>query len=92
MKFNAIALGVLISATVTANAAIIEERQSGNYASPPYYPAPKGGWLPEWSASYVKARALVSRMTLAGKVNITTSIGWSMVVIFVLIYALDLMS
>ncbi|KAF8475839.1 glycoside hydrolase superfamily [Kalaharituber pfeilii] len=47
-------------------------------ASPPYYSTPKGGWLSEWTPSYQKASALVGQMTLAEKVNVTTSIGWSM--------------
>lgn len=69
MRVNVLALSFVSAAVVNAQ----------NYASPPYYPTPKGGWLPEWSASYDKARALVSRMTLAGKVNITTATGWQMV-------------
>lgn len=50
-----------------------------SYNSPPYYPSPKGGWVGDWTASYEKAAALVRQMTLAEKVNITTSIGWQMV-------------
>lgn len=50
-------------------------------ASPPYYPAPKGGWISNWSASYTKAAAMVRQMTLAEKVNVTTSTGWQMVLI-----------
>lgn len=69
MKVSTLTLGFISAAAVNAQ----------NYASPPYYPSPKGGWLSDWSASYEKARVLVSRMTLAGKVNITTSTGWSMV-------------
>ena len=57
----------------------IEKRQSSSTFSPPYYPAPKGGWLADWSASYTKAAAMVGQMTLAEKVNVTTTIGWSMV-------------
>lgn len=63
-----------------AGAIGVEKRQSGGSTySAPYYPAPKGGWLPDWSASYTKAAAMVAQMTLAEKVNVTTSIGWSMV-------------
>jgi len=57
----------------------IGKRQSGSTFSPPYYPAPKGGWLADWSASYTKAMAMVGQMTLAEKVNVTTTVGWSVV-------------
>jgi len=77
MKFVTLATAVLSAADVVT-AGVVEKRQSGNYVSPPYYPAPKGGWVSDWSASYAKAQALVSKMTLAGKVNITTTVGWSM--------------
>lgn len=46
--------------------------------SPPWYPSPKGGIAQSWAASYEKAAKLVSRMTLAEKVNITTGTGWQM--------------
>lgn len=46
--------------------------------SPPWYPSPKGGTTREWAESYKKAAELVSKMTLAEKVNITTGTGWSM--------------
>lgn len=62
------------------DAGAFEKRQAGGSTfSPPYYPAPKGGWLPDWSESYQKAAALVGQMTLAEKVNVTTTVGWSMV-------------
>jgi beta-glucosidase len=46
--------------------------------SPPWYPTPLGGTLPEWSESYKKAAALVKKMTLPELVNITTGTGWQM--------------
>jgi beta-glucosidase-like glycosyl hydrolase len=46
--------------------------------SPPWYPSPKGGIAKSWEASYKKASAMVSRMTLAEKVNVTTGTGWRM--------------
>ncbi|THC97482.1 hypothetical protein EYZ11_003016 [Aspergillus tanneri] len=46
--------------------------------SPPYYPAPKGGWLPNWAEAYEKAHKIVSNMTLAEKVNLTTGTGYFM--------------
>ncbi|KAB5517369.1 glycoside hydrolase family 3 protein [Coniochaeta sp. 2T2.1] len=46
--------------------------------SPPWYPTPKGGASANWAESYRKASAMVSRMTLAEKVNVTTGTGWQM--------------
>ncbi|KAH8908263.1 glycoside hydrolase family 3 protein [Coniochaeta sp. PMI_546] len=46
--------------------------------SPPWYPTPKGGASANWAESYKKASAMVSRMTLAEKVNVTTGTGWMM--------------
>ncbi len=46
--------------------------------SPPWYPTPPGGTVPQWAESYKKAEALVKKMTLAEKVNITTGTGWQM--------------
>ena len=45
--------------------------------SPPWYPSPKGGTLAPWEESYKKAAAMVSKMSLLEKVNITTGTGWS---------------
>lgn len=49
------------------------------YVAKPWYPAPKGGWVPNWASSYAKARAVVSNMTLAEKVNMTSGTGYFMV-------------
>jgi beta-glucosidase len=46
--------------------------------SPPWYPSPKGGIARGWAVSYEKAAKLVSKMTLAEKVNVTTGTGWQM--------------
>lgn len=46
--------------------------------SPPWYPSPRGGIAPSWADSYRKAAEMVSRMTLAEKVNVTTGTGWEM--------------
>jgi beta-glucosidase len=48
------------------------------YVAAPYYPAPPGGWVSNWTASYSKAQAVVSNMTLAEKVNLTTGTGYFM--------------
>ncbi|KAI1154311.1 beta-glucosidase-like protein [Nemania diffusa] len=63
-----------------ASAAVLDNRDPvpAGYASPPYYPAPYGGWDNDWSAAYTKAVALVSRMTVAEKVNITAGTGMYM--------------
>ncbi|KAF2751699.1 glycoside hydrolase family 3 protein [Sporormia fimetaria CBS 119925] len=45
------------------------------YVAPPYYPAPHGGWTPDWSESYRKASLIVSGLTLAEKANITAGTG-----------------
>ncbi|KAI1422197.1 beta-glucosidase-like protein [Xylaria sp. FL1777] len=60
-----------------ASAATLDSRDAlpAGYASPPYYPAPYGGWVDEWGDAYDKAVALVSRMTVAEKVNITAGTG-----------------
>ncbi|KAK3331470.1 glycoside hydrolase family 3 protein [Apodospora peruviana] len=46
--------------------------------SPPWYPTPKGGIAATWADSYAKAAQMVSKMTLAEKVNVTTGTGWQM--------------
>ncbi|KAJ9409196.1 CAZyme family GH3 [Paecilomyces variotii] len=45
------------------------------YQSPPYYPTPKGGWVSDWAEAYAKAYDVVSNMTLAEKINMTTGTG-----------------
>jgi beta-glucosidase len=49
------------------------------YEANPYYPAPKGGWVSSWSEAYAKAQNVVSQMTLAEKVNLTSGVGLYMV-------------
>ncbi|KAH8595848.1 glycoside hydrolase superfamily [Bisporella sp. PMI_857] len=60
-----------------ASSPVLSERDDvpAGYYAPPYYPAPPGGWAPKWTASYAKAQAVVSQMTLAEKVNLTTGTG-----------------
>ncbi|KAI0196496.1 putative beta-glucosidase 1 precursor [Xylaria flabelliformis] len=60
-----------------ASAAALDSRDPvpAGFASPPYYPAPYGGWDGDWSDAYEKAVALVSRMTVAEKINITAGTG-----------------
>ncbi|RDL40699.1 Beta-glucosidase [Venustampulla echinocandica] len=60
--------------------AMLEKRNPvpAGYDAPPYYPAPKGGWVADWSAAYSKAQKVVANMTLAEKVNLTTGTGFLM--------------
>ncbi|KAE8151709.1 putative beta-glucosidase E [Aspergillus avenaceus] len=43
-----------------------------------WFPTPRGGALPEWEEDYKKAAALVEKMSLIEKVNVTTGTGWRM--------------
>lgn len=48
--------------------------------SPPSYPSP---WMKEdgeWAEAYTKARAFVSQLTLLEKVNLTTGVGYTVLV------------
>jgi hypothetical protein len=58
-------------------AAAIEKRLPvpDGYVAAPYYPAPHGGWVSDWSESYRKAALIVSNLTLAEKTNITAGTG-----------------
>lgn len=56
----------------------VYKKKPANGQSPPWYPTPPGGTVPQWSESYKKAEALVRKMTLPEKVNITTGTGWQM--------------
>jgi len=69
------------SVTLASPAAVIDTRDPlpAGYVSAPYYPAPYGGWDDDWSDAYEKAVALVSKMNLAEKVNITAGTGLYMV-------------
>ena len=50
-----------------------------NETSPPFYPSPWGTGLGNWTAAYQKAVAFVSQLTLAEKVNLTTGVGYVIV-------------
>ncbi|KAI5854414.1 beta-glucosidase-related glycosidase [Tricharina praecox] len=75
MKVQQLLFAALAASGV--NAGPLVGRQNGAFDSPPYYPSPKGGWIADWSVAYAKAAQMVGQMTLAEKVNITTTIGWS---------------
>lgn len=66
----------LVNAIPVNEPALVEKRTlPAGYYNPPYYPTPKGGWASEWDDAYAKAAAVVSEMTLAEKVNLTTGTG-----------------
>ncbi|KAI5287360.1 hypothetical protein KEM54_006045, partial [Ascosphaera aggregata] len=56
---------------------VIDQAQSIAY-SPPYYPSPWMDGQGDWAEAYQKAKAFVSQLTLAEKVNLTTGTGYSM--------------
>ncbi|KAK2784302.1 hypothetical protein FQN52_009107 [Onygenales sp. PD_12] len=80
---SAIYFSVCISAAAppdTNQPSALSERAkvADGFESPPYYPAPAGGWVPEWEEAYAKAHAVVANMTLAEKVNLTSGTGYFM--------------
>ncbi|PWY72425.1 hypothetical protein BO70DRAFT_297934 [Aspergillus heteromorphus CBS 117.55] len=46
--------------------------------SPPFYPSPWANGQGDWASAYERAVAIVSQMTLAEKVNLTTGTGWEL--------------
>jgi len=72
---------LLLGSTLSScHGSVLRARDSvpAGYVAAPYYPAPYGGWVPSWADSYAKAKALVDKMTLAEKTNITSGTGLSM--------------
>lgn len=69
-----------LSYSIDSGASHLDSRSLGDdgYSSPPYYPTPNGGWISDWSEAYEKAHKVVSNMTLAEKVNLTTGTGYFM--------------
>lgn len=65
----------LVSLLTPATLASHLDARDSDAFSPPYYPAPNGGWLSNWADAYEKAHQVVSNMTLAEKVNLTTGTG-----------------
>ncbi|KAL4810907.1 glycoside hydrolase superfamily [Aspergillus unguis] len=69
----------LLAATAPCSLALpggsLDARASDDAFSPPYYPAPKGGWVSSWADAYRKAQDVVGNLTLAEKVNLTTGTG-----------------
>ncbi|CZR51504.1 probable beta-glucosidase [Phialocephala subalpina] len=69
---------VLLWSLLAAGGFFIYKKKPADGQSPPWYPTPQGGTVTQWSESYKKAAALVEKMTLPEKVNITTGTGWQM--------------
>ncbi|KAJ6028652.1 hypothetical protein N7540_004228 [Penicillium herquei] len=61
-----------------SDTARLAPRYEAGYESPPFYPTPHGGWVSDWEDAYEKAYQVVSNMTLAEKVNLTTGTGYWM--------------
>lgn len=68
---------VVLALCPSALGAAIDKRipVPAGYVAHPYYPAPHGGWAPDWAESYRKASLIVSNLTLAEKTNITAGTG-----------------
>nr|QLJ82605.1 beta-1, 4-glucosidase T2 [Aspergillus fresenii]QLJ82606.1 beta-1, 4-glucosidase T2 [Aspergillus fresenii] len=71
MKFGWFEAAALTAASVVS-------AQDDLAFSPPYYPSPWANGQGEWADAYKRAVDLVSQMTLAEKVNLTTGTGWSL--------------
>ncbi|CAL3964401.1 unnamed protein product [Diplocarpon coronariae] len=69
---------VVFWSVIGAGGFFLFKKRPSDGQSPPWYPTPSGGTVSQWAESYKKAEALVSKMTLPEKVNITTGTGWSM--------------
>ncbi|KAL4797639.1 glycoside hydrolase superfamily [Aspergillus venezuelensis] len=72
LSFALLATTVACSLTSATN---IDPRDTDEAFSPPYYPAPNGGWVSNWAEAYQKAQNVVRNLTLAEKVNLTTGTG-----------------
>ncbi|KAE8349450.1 putative beta-glucosidase A [Aspergillus coremiiformis] len=59
-------------------AASVVSAQDGLAYSPPFYPSPWAEGQGEWAEAYKRAVDIVSKLTLAEKVNITTGTGWGL--------------
>ncbi|KAH7033436.1 beta-glucosidase 1 [Microdochium trichocladiopsis] len=69
-------VALLGAAFVSADQLVDRDPVPAGYVANPYYPTPHGGgWTDDWAEAYEKAVALVSRMTLAEKTNITAGTG-----------------
>ncbi|KAF6819124.1 beta-glucosidase 1 precursor [Colletotrichum sojae] len=76
-NIKALALALLTTQVSLGDGAAIAPRSDvpPGFVAASYYPAPYGGWTPEWADSYERAKAMVDRMTLAEKTNITSGTG-----------------
>lgn len=74
---RALSLLVLFHLVCLSSGAAVQPRDSvpAGYVAAPYYPTPYGGWADDWTDAYTKAAALVQKMTLAEKTNISSGTG-----------------
>ncbi|KAL0943662.1 beta-glucosidase F [Colletotrichum truncatum] len=74
---KSLVISLLVSQVSWSDGAAIVPRSDvpPGYVAASYYPAPYGGWTSDWADSYDRAKALVDRMTLAEKTNITSGSG-----------------
>ncbi|KAH6688995.1 glycosyl hydrolase family 3 N terminal domain-containing protein [Plectosphaerella plurivora] len=63
------------AAPATSSALLPRDPVPPGYVAVSTYPTPHGGWDPDWVDSYARAKAMVDRMTLAEKTNITSGSG-----------------
>ncbi|KAK2048541.1 glycosyl hydrolase family 3 N terminal domain-containing protein [Colletotrichum somersetense] len=77
VSVKSLAIAVLASQVSLSDGAAVHARSDvpAGYVAAPYYPAPYGGWVSDWSAAYEKAKSLVDEMTLAEKSNLTSGTG-----------------
>ncbi|KAB8078558.1 putative beta-glucosidase A [Aspergillus leporis] len=59
-------------------AASVVSAEDGLAYSPPFYPSPWAEGQGDWADVYQRAIEIVSQMTLAEKVNLTTGTGWQL--------------
>ncbi|KAI9647764.1 hypothetical protein NHQ30_004152 [Ciborinia camelliae] len=72
------AIGIMFGSLLAGGGLWLYKKTPEDGQSPPWYPTPFGGTVSQWSESYKKAAALVEKMTLPEKVNITTGTGFMM--------------
>ena len=72
--FITIIIAIIIAAAA-GGGIVVYKTAPKDGLSPPWYPTPRGGSMKNWEESYEKARALVEKMSLVEKVNVTTGTG-----------------
>ena len=78
---SAIVIGALFLVAGGGGFWVFKKKPSDGH-SPPWYPTPLGGTLSKWKESYEHAHAMVEKMSLLEKVNVTTGVGVSVVDVY----------